>query len=178
MTCWKPKTINTLTGLSLVILLAPTFSYADCKVDRKTIYQLFVDYREQINRASRLEDLSGYFSDNFNRYFLNKLDATNNETTRGQYMARYWDNLNTARDIVIVFDYSLSCDDEIAKLALIAALSSNNAIEGQEVELWKITIRYLNENQDWKIDSFAYEKLPQGQQYLATDIKNNFVLIR
>lgn len=178
MRCWKPKICIASMALSLATMLAPSFSHADCEASPATIYQLFVNYREQINVASRLEDLQEYFSDNFNRYFLNKLNAASNETSKGQYMARYWDNLNTARDIVIVFDYSLTCRNDFANLALIAALSSNSATIGQEVELWKITIRYLNEKQDWKIDSFAYEKLRHGKQYLATDIKNNFVLIR
>ncbi len=93
-------------------------------------------------------------------------------------MARYWDNLNTARDIVIVFDYSLTCNKQISKLSLISVLNSNSITEGQEVELWKVTIRYLYEHNQWKIDSFEYRKLKQGQKYLATDIKNNFVLIR
>jgi len=164
--------------LSLTTMLAPSFSHANCEASPETIYQLFVDYREQINIAARLEDLQEYFSDNFNRYFLNKLNAASNETSKGEYMARYWDNLNTAKDIVIVFDYSIACRNDSANLALIAALSSNSATVGQEVELWKITIRYLLEKQEWKIDSFSYEKLRHGKQYLATDIKNNFVLIR
>jgi len=164
---------------SLVLIAFPSHSFADCAVERETIYRQFIDYREQINTASRLEDLTGYFSENFKQYFTAKLGSAAGETNKNRYLAQYWDNLNTAKDIVIVFDYSLRCDknNNKASLSLVAVLSSNGVTEGQEVELWNVTVNYLNENQQWKIDSFKYKRLGPNQKYLATGIKNNFVLI-
>lgn len=131
-----------------------------------------------INTASRLEDLTGYFSNNFNQYFGNKLASAGDKVSKQRYLTQYWDNLNTAKDIVIVFDYSVQCNKNDAILALVSILSSANATEGQEIELWNVKINYLNDNLEWKIDSFEYEKLGPRQNYLATEIKNNFVLIR
>jgi len=174
----KTIAVNRSISLALMTLAIPLPGFADCAADPEKLYQSFVDYREQINTADRIENLSKYFSDNFNQYFQKKVDNARNRVSKGRHMARYWDNLNTAKDIVIIFDYSLTCDQDNSKLALISVLNSNASIEGQEVELWKVTIRYLLEHNQWKIDSFEYTKLDQGQKYLATDIKNNFVMIR
>jgi hypothetical protein len=178
MVAAQKKSLSAPLALAIIITFAPSAGYTACTTDSENIYQLFVEYREQVNSATRLEDLNHYFSDNFNNYYLKKLDAATTETDKGRLMARYWDNLNTARDIIIVFDYSLNCDKQLADLKLISVLSSKTAVVGQEVELWKVTVRYRNENDQWKIDSFEYDKLGRGQEYLATDIKNNFVLIR
>ena len=178
MTVFKKLIRDSSFTLLLAMLTIPSTSYADCTVNSEKIYQLFVDYREQINTATTPEDLGKYFSDDFNHYFQNKVDNARNPGSKGHYMARYWDNLNTARDIVIVFDYSLTCNKHVSKLALIAVLNSSPATEGEIVELWKVKIRYIYEHKQWKIDSFEYNKLNQGQKYLATDIKNNFVLIQ
>ncbi|MCI0504555.1 MAG: hypothetical protein L0Z73_00450 [Gammaproteobacteria bacterium] len=163
---------------SLAVATWPPAVNAACAAEREKIYRLFIDYREQINTASRLEDLIPYFSDNFNGYFSNKLESARSESAKSRYLAQYWDNLNTARDIVIVFDYSLKCINDNARLTLVSVLSSNGVNEGQEVELWTVTINYLAENQQWKIDSFEYKKLGPDQKYLATGIKNNFLKIR
>ncbi|WP_455208023.1 hypothetical protein [Kaarinaea lacus] len=162
----------------LLVCCCSSVAFAQCAVDSDKLYKLFTDYREQINTASKPEDLSAYFSENFNAYFTNKMNTARNETTRGHYLTQYWDNLNTAKDIVIVFDYTLTCDNNSANLALVSILSSNGTTEGREVELWNVAIKYLREDRQWKIDSFAYERLGSNQRYLATDIKNNFVLIR
>lgn len=173
------KIIPRLSAIvSLVIISCPSAVYAACAAEREKIYPLFIDYREKINTATRVEELTPYFSGNFNGYFSTKLESARSETARSRYLAQYWDNLNTAKDIVIVFDYSLKCTNDNARLTLVSVLSSNGAQEGQEVELWAVTINYLAENQQWKIDSFEYKKLGPDQKYLATSIKNNFLIIR
>jgi len=162
----------------MAMLAIPLPGFSACNVEPQDMYQLFVDYREKINSAGSLEDLTKYFTDNFNQYFQTKVENARNRISKGRHMARYWDNLNTAKDIVIVFDYSLTCEQQLSKLALISVLESSEASEGQEVELWRVTIRYHFEHKLWKIDSFEYKKLEQEKKFLATDIKNNFAVIR
>ena len=87
----------------LVAITSSNFAKAACNIDNNEFYNSFKSYREQINTASRLEDLNHFFSSNFNQYFTNKLDAADNDTLNRQYLTQYWDNLNTAKDIVIVY---------------------------------------------------------------------------
>ena len=85
----------------------PCLSNAQCDIEADKLYENFKNYRETINSASRLEDLTGYFSKSFNQYFSNKLATARGKNSKQRYLTQYWDNLNTAGDIVIVFDYSM-----------------------------------------------------------------------
>jgi len=170
---------NYIIKFNLIFIAStmPCLGNAQCEIKTDNLYEQFKNYRENINTASRLEDLTGYFSNNFNQHFTNKLASASGKTGKQRYLTQYWDNLNTAKDIVIVFDYSVQCIKNNANLALVSILSSANASEGREVELWNVKINYTSENIDWKIDSFEYEKLGPRKDYLATEIKNNFVRI-
>ncbi|WP_455200129.1 hypothetical protein [Kaarinaea lacus] len=150
---------------------------AKCEINADNLYEQFKNYREHINTATRLEDLTNYFSQNFNLYYSDKLANARGEASKQRYLTQYWDNLNTLKDIVIVFDYSAKCDKGIATLALVSILDTNQSDEGQEVELWNVLIDYTQDNHAWKIDSFEYKKLGSRKDYLATEIKSNFVRI-
>ena len=162
----------------LITVIVYPVAQADCHVDANALYKSFKRYREQINTATKLEDLTQFFSANFNQYFTNKLESADSDDVYHTYLTQYWDNLNTAKDIVIVFDYSAHCHNREARLALASILSSETATKGLKVNLWSVTVNYISEDNQWKIDSFEYEKLHAGQKYSATDIKDNFVKIR
>lgn len=165
-------------GLFFLASTISCLANAKCEINTDNLYEQFKIYREHINTATRLEDLTNYFSQNFNQYFSDKLANARGETSKQRYLTQYWDNLNTAKDIVIVFDYSAKCDKKNATLILVSILDTNQSGEGQEVELWNVLIDYTKDNHEWKIDSFEYKKLGHRKDYLATEIKNNFVLIR
>jgi hypothetical protein len=172
--------LNQIAKTILISLASsmPCLSNAQCDMNADNLYEKFKNYRETINTASKLEDLTGYFSQNFNQYFSGKLTTARGNHSKQRYLTQYWDNLNTAGDIVIVFDYSMKCiTRNIVSLALVSILSQTDTSEGQEVELWSVKINYSREHLDWKIDSFEYETLGPGKNYLATEIKNNFVRI-
>jgi hypothetical protein len=171
--------LNQIAKTILISLASsmPCLSNAQCDMNADNLYEKFKNYRETINTASKLEDLTGYFSQNFNQYFSGKLTTARGNHSKQRYLTQYWDNLNTG-DIVIVFDYSMKCiTRNIVSLALVSILSQTDTSEGQEVELWSVKINYSREHLDWKIDSFEYETLGPGKNYLATEIKNNFVRI-
>jgi hypothetical protein len=149
---------------------------ADCHVDANALYKSFKSYRQQINTATKLEDLTHFFSANFNHYFTNKLESADTDEIYNTYLTQYWGNLNTAKDVVIVINYSVHCQNSDARLVLVSILSGT-ATKGSKVDLWNVTINYIHENNDWKIDSFEYEKLNARHKYSETDIKDNFVKI-
>ena len=156
----------------------PYLASAKCDIETNNLYELFKNYREQINTATKLEDLNVYFSQNFNQYYSDKLTHARGELSKQRYLNQYWDNLNTTKDVVIVLDYSVRCDKGNAALELVSILNIDQPNEGQEVELWNVIINYVKDKLDWKIDSFEYKKLDSRKNYLATEIKDNFVLIR
>jgi hypothetical protein len=167
-----------LTLIFLITIIVSSVAQADCQVDATTLYKSFKHYRQQINTATKMEELTHFFSANFNRYFTNKLESADSDDVYQTYLTQYWDNLNTAKDIVIVFDYSAHCHNSAAHLVLVSILSSEPATIGSKVELWSVTINYINESNEWKIDSFDYGKLHAGRKYTTTDIKDNFIKIR
>ena len=106
--------------------------------------------------------------------------SASSELIRQRYLAQYWDNLNAARDVVIVFDYSLQCDGQRATLNLISILDNTQARVGQQIRLWQVAIKYVQARQEWKIDSITYEELnhSNSKSYQANEIINNFLNIR
>ena len=170
------RIVKILFAISAVVV--PGVAHAKCEINADNLYEQFKSYREQINTAARLEDLTIYFSQNFNQYFTDKVTHSRGKISKQRYLNQYWDNLNTAKDVVIVFDYTMQCDSTKTSLVLTAILNTNQSNEGQEVDLWNVTINYTKDDPDWKIDSFEYKKLGSRKNYLATEIKNNFVIIR
>ncbi len=164
--------------LSLNFYVTATLAGTKCGTDADTLYAKFKEYREQLNQSSNIEPLSKFYSGNFNLYFTDKMNSAKSEIIRQQYLNQYWDNLNTANDIVIVFDYSTQCTDNQVSLLLVTILDNTNVVEGQEIELWNVAVNYVKDKDGWKIDSITYEKRANSQKYLASEIKSNFLKIR
>jgi len=172
------KSVASVVILLVIITVSPA-ARAECNVDSNTLYKSFKRYREQINNATQLEELTRYFSENFKQYFTNKLASADNDDARRTYLTQYWNNLNTVRDVVIVFDYTAHCEHNDAVLKLISVLSPlTTSKSGRKVDLWSVTVHYINEHNQWKIDSFEYVRLNGRKKYQEADIKDNFVKIR
>lgn len=171
--------------LILTILASPLVQGA-CRADAHAMYNVFKNYRQHLNSATQIDELTPYFSSAFNHYFSGRLKKLKNPSAHGRFLARYWDNLNTARDIIIVFDYRAHCVDNSPVLELVAVLDTsanaeNNTETGASntaVQLWRITLYFVHEQNHWKINSFEYQKEGGSRQYVASDIIDNFVRIR
>ena len=176
------KFLRKLTRLICwALLLFPLFTYAQCQTQAQSLYGAFKTYRERINSATALEHLTGYFSANFNSYYTGKLANAENADSKSRYLTQYWDNLNTAKDIVIVYDYALTCktrDQDRAILTLLAILDQPYAVVQPRAELWAVKIHYVNEGQQWLIDSFEYEQSRIERAFEEQQIVDNFVVIR
>lgn len=172
------KSAGSVVILLAMITVSPA-AWAKCHVDNNTLYKSFKHYREQINSATKLEDLTLYFSENFKRYFTDKLESADNDDARRAYLTQYWNNLNTVKDVVIIYDYTAHCSRNKAHLKLISVLSPlTTGKSSRKVDLWSVTVHYINEHNKWKIDSFEYVKLNSRKKYPEADIKDNFVKIR
>jgi len=163
--------------VSIIALGLPLPGSADCSINAEDLYAQFKSYRQQINTASRIEELTPYFSREFLQYYDLRLAGADNELEKRRNLTQFWDNLNTGRDIIIIFDYSVQCVHTKAILSLVAALESNQHRESTTVQLWHVRISYMMDDSLWKINAFEYETLNNGKSYLATDIKDNFVMI-
>ena len=170
------KTI--IPALLSVTLAAPLASYADCHEEADAFYQRFKAYRQHINTASHIADLTPYFSNTFIQYFEVKLLAADSDDEKRRYLTQFWDNLNTAKDIVIIFDYSVQCFNKKTNLDLIAVLDTNQGKDHQTIKLWKVGVSYVLEQDTWKINAFEYQEYNKPEKYIATDIKDNFTRIR
>jgi hypothetical protein len=173
-----------LTLISILAILASPLTEAACRADADAMYSVFKSYRQHLNNATHLDELKPYFSNAFNQYFSGRLAKLKSPSARGRFLARYWDNLNTARDIVIVFDYRGHCVDDTPALELVAVLDTpsnaetNTDTSNIAVQLWRITLYFVHEQNGWKINSFEYRKDGGSRQYVASDIIDNFVHIR
>ena len=139
-------------------LLLPLLVHAQCdQIKDDNLYEVFKQYREQVNLAKHLDELTPYFSTDFNHYYTAKLASAQSKT---RYLTHYWDNLNTAKDILIVYRYSLRCShkDEQATLILLAILDEPLAPRQQRGDLWEVKVHYVKEGQAWLINSFEYSK--------------------
>jgi hypothetical protein len=148
----------------------PWSASASCDIDADSLYEQFKTYRRHINNANSLSELAPYFSTSFNQYYRNKLQSTTDQSASRRYLTQYWDNLNTAKDVVVVYDYSMRCRDSTAILELVAVLSPEKYDTGNKVDLWGIKIHYINENKNWVINSFEFEILNNGNN--GTEIVN------
>jgi hypothetical protein len=169
------------------LLLAPLFAHAalaqaQCQVNSADLYAEFKHYREHLNRANRLQHLTPYFSNAFNQYYAAKLKPGE---TRGRYLTHYWDNLNTAKDIVIIYQYTMQCANhgDSATLNLLAILEQPFSEQGATtqsglVDLWEVKVHYVKQGQRWLIDSFEYIKSPSEQTFTESQIVDNFAVIR
>lgn len=172
--------------LIALVLTMPQSVFGACGASQDSLYSVFKSYRQILNTDHQIDDLKLYFSTNFNEYYQTKLLATQTDSTYKRFLTQYWDNLNTARDIVIVFDEHELCRKNTARLELVTTLdtgtrdpaSSNGADDGANVQLWRVRIYFVREAGHWKIDSFEYRKIHAAGKYLASDIIDNFVLIR
>ncbi|MGD8570431.1 MAG: hypothetical protein PVJ39_20245 [Gammaproteobacteria bacterium] len=166
------------------MILASPFTVAACRTDAEAMYSAFKSYRQHLNTATHIDELKPYFSTVFNQYYMGRLKKLKSPSASGRFLARYWDNLNTAMDIVIVFDFRAHCVNNSPALELIAVLdtpsTSNNRTNAPNgtVQLWRITLYFVYEQNGWKIDSFEYQKDGGSRQYVASDIIDNFVRIR
>ena len=163
--------------LCVTLLIMPSIGRAQCKPDDAGIYALFKQYREQVNIATQLDQLTPYFSTTFNNYYTDKLASA---TVKSRYLTHYWDNLNTAKDIVIVYEYAVQCakTDEQATLTLLVILDQPLTPQQQIVDLWEVKVYYLMEGDAWLIDSFEYAKSHSGNTFEESQIVDNFAVIR
>ena len=199
MTCICYKRLFIKTVCLTAFILTGQGAYGACTTDRDAMYKVFKSYRQHLNTVKHIDELKPYFSISFNEYYLAKLAKLQNKPGYDRFFTQYWDNLNTARDIVIVFDYTARCVGNSPALELIAVLDTtsndrdirngtdstlvnstveNSTVENSTVELWRVRVYFEYEQSGWKIDSFEYRKNGAARQYLATDIIDNFVLIR
>ena len=118
----RPDSLTKLIFL-LAFLYAP-LSQAKCQTEPAAVYQHFKNYRLKLAHATRLEQLSPFFSSRFNQYYLEKLSPGNNDHVAQDYLKQYWLNLNTAQDIVIVYEYALHCTEAATILQLTTILGS------------------------------------------------------
>ena len=173
-----------LSGALIGVL--PRVVKADCEIDAVSLYASFKKYREQVNTATTLEHLTPYFSTAFNQYYTTKLENPESSDSKTRYLTQYWDNLNTAKDIVIVYDYSLGCalggnknvNAGITTLQLLAVLDQPAVAGQRKVDLWTVKIHYVNEGQRWLIDSMEYGKSRSKRNYDESQIIDNFVMVR
>lgn len=173
--------------LLILLLLTPLFGHAApvqarCPVNAADLYAEFKQYREHLNSASRLKQLTPYFSNAFNQYYSAKLMPG---ATQGRYLTHYWDNLNTAKDIVIIYQYTVQCANhgDNATLTLLAILEQPFSEQGSTtqtglVDLWEVSVHYVKQGRRWLIDSFEYIKSPSEQTFTESQIVDNFAVIR
>ena len=171
------KIRNLLFG---VLLILPLLARAQCDIDHTDLYAVFKQYREQVNTARRLEQLTPYFSTVFNSYYTAKLASA---STKTRYLTHYWDNLNTGQDIVIVYEYAARCINKgkgqgQATLTLLTILNQPLAPPQPRVDLWEVHIHYLNEGERWLINSFEYNKSHSDKTFEENQIIDNFAVIR
>ena len=159
--------------------LLPSWVEAQCDVEAAQLYEAFKLYRERINTATQLEQLTPYFSSAFNQYYADKL-SLDRETRR--YLTHYWDNLNTAKDIVIVYDYSAKCEQaDRAALRLLVILNEPGLSETppeSRLDLWHVTVYFQREEEYWLIDSFEYRKSRSNKSFSENHIIDNFAVPR
>ncbi|KPJ95013.1 MAG: hypothetical protein AMJ53_03890 [Gammaproteobacteria bacterium SG8_11] len=168
--------LKSSTILCGVLALLPWCALAQC--DANSVYAAFKQYREQVNSATHLEQLSPYFSTTFNQYYTAKLASEKGST---RYLTHYWDNLNTAQDIVIVYDYAVRCsgkENNQATLTLLAILNQPSTTPQPQVDLWMVKIHYVKEDQQWLIESFEYDKSRSNEVFEENQIVDNFAVIR
>lgn len=161
--------------LCAALLTLPLSAYAQCEADG--LYAAFKQYREHVNIATHLDHLTPYFSTAFKNYYAAKLASAADKT---RYLTHYWDNLNTAKDIVIVYQYAVQCanNDEQATLTLLAVLNQPLPPQQWRVDLWEVKVHYVKEGQTWLIDSFEYAKSQSDKTFHENQIVDNFAVIR
>jgi hypothetical protein len=155
---------------------------AQCELDATHLYGVFKQYREHLDRADHWQQLTPYFSNAFNQYYTTKLASAD---AKSRYLAHYWDNLNTAKDIVIIYTYTAQCRNEgqQATLKLLAVLDRpfsepSLATQPALVDLWNVRVYYVKEGGRWLIDSFEYDKSQSQQTFKESQIVDNFAVIR
>jgi hypothetical protein len=173
--------------LLLVLLLFGAFApvqvaRAQCELDATQLYRVFKQYREHLNRADHWQQLTPYFSNAFNQYYTSKLGSAD---AKSRYLAHYWDNMNTAQDIVIIYAYTAQCRSQAqqATLTLLVVLDrpfSEPSLLTQPalVDLWNVKVYYVKEDGRWLIDSFEYNKSRSQQTFKESQIVDNFAVIR
>jgi|GEM_PF-1692520 len=160
------------------LLLLPLLAHARCEeIENESLYAVFKQYREQVNVAKHLDELTPYFSTDFNNYYTVKLASAESKT---RYLTHYWDNLNTAKDVLIVYRYTVECtpNGEQATLGLLAILDEPLSPQQQRVDLWEVKVHYVKEGQAWLINSFEYAKSQSKETFEESQIVDNFVVIR
>lgn len=164
-------------GIFCLLFAITPLLLANCQIDAHMLYETFKSYRAQVNTATRLEDLTSYFSGGFKQYYTEKLANPENRNKQTRFLTHYWDNLNTAKDIIIVYEYSAQCQQQNATLELLVILDQPGQ-STRQVDLWKVKIHYTNEKSSWLIDSIEYEKSDSQRTFEEQQIIDNFAVIR
>ena len=143
--------------------------------DRLHLYQRFVDYRKAINRARVPDDLAIFFSPQFINYYQRQWRQAQSDDAKNRALNQYWDNLNSAADIVSVYNRRVNCKKDNAILSLIASLRSDLPEIGGTIGMWRIQIEYTYGPDRWLIDNFEFNKLKTAPKQLR--LLDNFVVI-
>lgn len=163
----------------LAAWLFTTSASAACNTDANHVYEKFKEYRKSLDKTRRVEQLSPFFTQGFKQYYQIKINKTRGSSKK-RFLNQYWDNLNTGRDIIIVYNYLVRCTQNQALLVLDAVLDKNStgSLDASKVDLWNVTIEYQWEQEQWLIQDFAYKKSPQPHKLDSTKIKDNFFRLR
>ena len=156
----------------LLSLLASKPGWASCEVD---LYVLFKQYRLHLNNAERLEDLSGYFSNRFNEYYIKRIQHGKD---RKRYIDQYWRNLNTAADLLITYNQQQRCLKDTSRLSITGLLRLDQQRPGETLDLWRLDVKYILQDSQWKIDAFEYNLVPTRLGQESEKILDNFTVIK
>lgn len=177
---WKPLRLGTVL-VALATLCGAAASHAgEKKCQQQEInanfYQQFIRYRQAVNSANAPQDLAKYFSPTFNRYFEKKLEKASTDEEKSRALGQYWDNLNSAADVVSVYRQQLECHRDHPVLVLLGSLKSDLPKIGEIIPLWRIHIEYSRQpNGDWRIENIEFNKLKKTPAPLR--LLNNFSVI-
>lgn len=160
----------------LIYLIAifgkPADAASGCETD---LYTLFKQYRMQLITAQQFEDLSPYFSENFNAYYRSRMA---NKSDRDSYIDQYWKNLIRARELMITYSYRQHCAPPKAMLSIIGLLALDGQRRGETLDLWRLDVEYLQETSGWKINAFEYNLARNQNPSGNVTILDNFSVIQ
>ena len=166
--------MRTVPALLCLTVFFPTLSNASCDLP---LYEHFKNYRQQINQADQLEQLSRFFSNSYKQYYKSKINKAVGKHEKQRYLNQYWDNLGIAKDIIIVYDYDIVCRDNDAILKLTTVLDNKTTDATSTVDFWRVTVRYEQEGQMWRISQLEYNKSGSNEPLLEANIVDNFLIL-
>jgi len=138
-------------------------------------YHHFVAYRQAINKARAPADLAKYFTPAFNAYFQQQLAQASNDKEKNRALLQYWDNLNSAADVISVYRYNWSCRHNRNLLVVLGSLKSDLPDIGGTIAVWRIRVEYKQSGDNWLIDNIEFNKSNKTPKHLR--LLNNFTVI-